>query len=170
MQCMDAAANGNLPDCKPYGFTLVDWVTVLAPVGALGTGVVWVFEKARRGRARIKRQVRTWRDLQSAVRPLLIENHRLFRDFGPNSGAQSVGPVRFDLSVWRHTKNTIGENNQRIATLLRAHQELVPRHHRSEIGAWLSHIYAFAAHLRDDAVDYRHHQFPKTIPALFGTK
>jgi hypothetical protein len=100
--------------------------------------------------------------------PLMEENRRIFEDFGPNSG--SGGPenksVRFDLSLWRHLRTQIGENNAEIARCLRLHYGSVPEEHKKLFDRWLSHIEAFAIHLNDEAIDYREHLFPREVIAV----
>jgi hypothetical protein len=98
------------------------------------------------------------------------ENRRLFEDFGPNSGADLNGQgkkkVRFDLALWYRLRGKVGRNNEYIARYLRAYSNLIPAEHEKLVQRWLSHIDAFAQHLRDERIDYRDYQFPQEINGL----
>jgi hypothetical protein len=164
LACARAASSGSLPDCKPFGFTIVDWLTILASLASILGGLYWLINRIllKVDQARI----RNFKTLRKAIRPLMEDNSRIFSEFGPNSGAHSKGSVRFDVSVWKRARFTIGENNLEISRLIRDHQDLIPARHRKTFGNWLTHIDAFAAHLEDETVDYRNHQFPAAIPDI----
>ena len=103
------------------------------------------------------------RDLKS----LIDDNGRIFRDFGPNSSADSVGPVRYDLSAWHELRSSkIVPNNARIRDLIKANYSALPAEQRRLFELLLSHIDAFEAHVANPKVDYRDHQFPKEIVAV----
>jgi SEFIR domain len=105
--------------------------------------------------------------LCQALDSLLRENGRIFNDFGPNSGAQSTGPARFDLKIWHELRRTrIVPNNARIREVIKANEEVIPSEHSELFGRLLSHIDAFEAHVNDVRLDYREHQFPSEIAAV----
>jgi hypothetical protein len=103
------------------------------------------------------------------IKPLLDENARIFRDFGPNSGADAEGPVRWDLTAWHQLRvSKIAPNNVRIRDLIKTHPDAVPAEKRNLFDSLLSHIDAFEAHISDSKIDYRDHQFPKEIVAIIN--
>lgn len=110
---------------------------------------------------------RSFSDLCRSLWPLMEDNRRIFEDFGPNSGAAHSGAeekiVRHDLSLWRSRRPAIGVNNELIAKEIRSYADVIPEAHEKLFRKWLSHIEAFAAHLADDDVDYREHQFPRQV-------
>jgi hypothetical protein len=98
------------------------------------------------------------------LKPVLDDNGRIFRDFGPNSGADSIGPVRHDLTAWHELRSSkIVPNNARIRDLIKTHYNAVPAEQKRLFESLLSHIDAFEAHVANVEVDYREHQFPKEI-------
>lgn len=157
--CMRAISSGNLADCQPLGFGIVDWIAIITAVAGIA---LWIFRLTKRP-AQPTDTFRSFRGLRRAIKPLMDENARIFREFGPNSSANTEGAVRFDLSVWYKARGQIGNNNQHIARLIRANIDRVPQLYQPIFLQWLSHIDAFAAHLEDPAVDYRNHQFPQDI-------
>lgn len=112
-------------------------------------------------------QQRSFSTLCKAIAPLLAENRRIFEDFGPNSGAAKLGEtersVRFDLTLWKRQRLTIGKNNRVVAQFIRADMDIIPSCHGTVFRQLLSHIEAFAHHLVDEDVDYRDHLFPQEI-------
>lgn len=109
----------------------------------------------------------SFQELCGRIRPLMEENGRVFADFGPNSGASSAEPARWELGLWERAKRElILPNNQKIAGLIRDGRDLLPAVHRTLFDAWLSHIYAFEKHCEDPTVDYRHHQFPAGVTSV----
>lgn len=113
---------------------------------------------------------RSFAALCKLIWPLVDENGRIFRDFGPNSGAALSGEkarsVRFDLSLWRIRREQIGQNNDMIAAYLREYADVVPGIHSDVFSRWLSHIDAFRIHLQNELVDYREHQFPAEVVGI----
>jgi hypothetical protein len=104
------------------------------------------------------------------LKPLIDDNGRIFRDFGPNSGADSTGPVRFDLTAWHELRcSKIVPNNARIRDLIKAHYNTLPAEQRQLFDSLLSHIDAFEAHVANPNIDYRDHQFPKVIVDIINT-
>jgi hypothetical protein len=98
------------------------------------------------------------------LKPILEDNGRIFRDFGPNSGADSDGPVRFNLSAWYELRaKRILPNNSLIAEIVCEHRHLIPKEHEALFDKLLSHIDAFGAHVANENVEYSAHQFPKRI-------
>lgn len=167
--CAKAWQASDLSSCKPLGFDLVGWAAILAALGPATFFVVRaVFRKRARaaGDYRIKGSV--WRSkfkqLCRAIRPMMDENGRIFREFGPNSGAG--GPpreVRQNLGVWREMMPTIADNNARIRNLINANRDAIPVRYDGDFERWINHIDAFEAHVQDPLADYRHHQFPQQI-------
>jgi hypothetical protein len=167
--CLRAWQAQDLSTCKPLGFDLVGWAAIL-PVAA---GVVFFVVRALRARfARTTNEdrlkARPWRNrfaaLCRAIRPIVEENGRIFREFGPNSSAG--GPariVRQNLGVWKQMMPTVAENNARIRKLITANLDSIPQRHAELFERWINHIDAFEAHAEDPLADYRHHQFPREV-------
>jgi TIR domain len=113
--------------------------------------------------------ITNFRLLCRALQPILDDNRRLFRDFGPNSSANSKGPVRYNLASWYTLRKTkIVPNNSQLRDLIVDHQGLIPKKRKAIFDRLISHIDAFEAHVEDDAVDYREHQFPAEIESVIN--
>src|SRR6202158_5375867 len=89
------------------------------------------------------------------------ENGRVFRSFGPNSGAESLGEVRWDLTLWEKARQEIiVPNNRKIAKLITSESVLVPAKYRLIFDKMLTHVYAFEKHCENPTFDYGEHRFP----------
>jgi hypothetical protein len=111
-------------------------------------------------------QVRTFRNLCSRLSPLMVENRRIFEDFGPKSGV-NAGSVRWDTSLWqRLRREKIVPANTTLHQLINANWEVIPAEYRSVFRKLLSHIDAFEEHTRDPGIDYRDLQFPNEITEI----
>lgn len=103
----------------------------------------------------------TFLDLAKHIWPLLADNARAFRSFGPNSSSESAAPVRWNLQLWEVAKReVIMPNNRKILQLLKDHYELIPHIHRPCVDQEISHIYAFEKHCEDLTLDYTENRFP----------
>ena len=168
--CVAAFRESNLPQCKPMGFGVIEWITVIG----FGGGAVTLLWKTgsllyRLVHKQTSRPIRSFRQLRSKLRPLVRDNSRIFQTFGPNSDASSApSRLRSDVSAWKKIRARIAENNEQIANLIRINWHLVPAESAPAFERWLSHIDAFRAHLEDNSVDYRHHQFPREILKIIG--
>lgn len=171
--CARAVHTADLSTCKPLGFDLLGWITILTAV----VGVI--FFVIRRGETSASASPsatipwRPWRSRFRAVcatiKPMMDENGRLFEEFGPNSGRDG-GPkkVRYDLSVWKQTLPKIVGNNAKIREVIEANRPAIPAEHQRLFTTWINHIDAFEAHAADDLVDYRENQFPIEVVQLVG--
>jgi len=111
-----------------------------------------------------RKPAHTFQLLCQRLKPLIDDNYRVFRDFGPNSGVDSVGPVRYNLNAWYALRESkIVPNNRQIREMIVNDREIIPTRHKETFERWISHIDAFEAHVEDCSVDYREHQFPITI-------
>lgn len=109
----------------------------------------------------------SFKSLCGELIPLMNDNYRVFRDFGPNSGADSRGPVRFNLNAWYELRSSkIIPNNRIIRQMITEYRALIPTQYRPIFERLVSHIDAFEAHVNNDQVDYREHQFPTEIIAI----
>jgi hypothetical protein len=167
--CLNAWRAYDLSQCKPLGFDLVGWAGILAVLGPALFLIVRVILRRRFAASSDKRLRGTlwksrFRQLCGAIRHLLDENGRIFREFGPNSGAG--GParvVRQNLGVWRQMMPVIVENNACIRNLINSNKDAIPPRYLDVFEAWINHIDAFEAHAQDPLADYRHHQFPREV-------
>ena len=114
-------------------------------------------------------QEATFASLCRRLVPLMDENGRMFRDFGPNSGRElepgKIKVVRHDLGLWWAMRCEIVRTNGVIRGLIRDHIRLVPKKHRQLFERWLSHIDAFELHVKDDF-----HRLQRTYLSNRGTK
>lgn len=167
--CTTAAANGDLSKCTPIGLGIVDWITI----GGAAIGIIvavfavgkWIASHFR------QRNIRTFKQLCHAIKPFMDDNSRIFRKFGPNSGAKNATEeLRFDLSIWSNLLPKIDKNNTEISCLIRSYQDLIPDRHSADFEQWLAHIDAFHAHVGDAAVSYTEFQFPITVVDIVNGK
>jgi hypothetical protein len=108
-----------------------------------------------------------FREMCRRIRPLFEENARIFKDFGPNSGAASASPLRSNLESWYHMRSKrIVPNNREIAALVKISYSLIPAEHRRIFDKLLSHIEAFELHVGDENINYSDKQFPAAIVSL----
>lgn len=138
---------------------LYRWLTQQPAVNAPELGQLRILSPTPRPRAPV-----SFKWLCRELIPLMNDNYRVFRDFGPNSGADSQGPVRFNLSAWYELRRSkIVPNNRIIRQMITEHRALIPTQHASIFERLISHIDAFEVHVDNDKVDYREHQFPTEI-------
>ncbi|TJV20776.1 MAG: hypothetical protein E5Y04_30700 [Mesorhizobium sp.] len=172
--CIAAFNASDLTKCAPIGLSLEAWATILgmstlAVLSLILRGFRLSFLGFTKFVSKAATQVRTlmfgsneYPALCRAVWPLMEDNRRIFEDFGPKSGANH-DYVRFDQTLWKASKNKIVENNRVIAELIRTGAKKIPTEDKISFDRWLSHIDAFEAHVENEAVDYRHNQFPKEV-------
>ncbi|MCK1744644.1 toll/interleukin-1 receptor domain-containing protein [Bradyrhizobium sp. 139] len=159
-----------LHGCSRYGLAddrgyedLYRWLTQQPAITAPELGRIRTLSPSPRPKARDPSFAWLCRELL----PIMNDNYRVFRDFGPNSGADSQGPVRFNLNAWYELrKSKIIPNNQIIRQMITEYRALIPKEHTSIFERLISHIDAFEAHVNNDQVDYREHQFPTEITAV----
>jgi len=109
------------------------------------------------------------KDLCQTIKPYLNENNNLFINFGPNSGANSKGPVRWDLTLWyKSRREIILPNNKIILELLDVNKDLIPTEHTKTVTKFKNHVFAFEKHCEDSLFDYSQHIFPQEFPQLIA--
>jgi hypothetical protein len=82
--------------------------------------------------------------LKSAVMRLLIENHQIWADFGPNSEAAKADPGSNLETVWRLKKlDTIIPNNIRIVNMIESNEGLLNQAQYALYSKFKSHAAAF---------------------------
>lgn len=115
----------------------------------------------------IESEITTFRDLCKSIIPYLNENQKLFKDFGPNSGANSVGEVRWDMTLWYKVRNEkILPNNNLIAAMLVSYESLIPEEYISVVDKFKNHAYAFEKHCENPYFDYSQYLFPNDFPDI----
>jgi hypothetical protein len=154
-----AVAKITIPDTPPaVGFGLV-----AVGVGVLVLGRLIPDRNSEFGSLG-RPSIRDFGGLCRHLKPLLDDNFRVFRNFGPNSGADSLGPVRHNLVAWHELRaSTIVPNNTRIRELIGSNRDLVPNQHWPAFEELVSHIDAFEAHVKNEKVDYQNNQFPRAV-------
>lgn len=111
----------------------------------------------------------SFKKLCQAIKPFLEENNNIFINFGPNSGANSKGPLRRDLTLWyKSRRERILPNNKVISELLKVNKELIPSKHSETIAKFQNHVFAFEKHCEDALFDYSEYLFPQEFPELIA--
>lgn len=109
-------------------------------------------------------KIETYEELKKIVCEKLKVTNQIFRDFGPNSGVDSTGPVRWDLTLWYEARREkILPINNLVAKMLEDYFDLIPVEKQSLFQMYLNHVYAFNKHCEDSDFDYTEYQFPKEI-------
>lgn len=170
--CTNAWNAGDLSTCKPLGFDLVGWIGILTGAVAFLYFAVRHFRNWVAPQRTATLKARPWRSrfraLCAAIRPIMDENGRIFREFGPNSGRGNGAPklVRQDVTVWKQLLPKVVTNNARIRELITANRQSIPPEQAPLFQDWVNHIDAFEAHASDDLADYRNNQFPAEVVEL----
>ncbi|TAE31809.1 MAG: hypothetical protein EAZ91_06770 [Cytophagales bacterium] len=108
--------------------------------------------------------IKSFEDLCAALKTYFDENSLIFKMFGPNSGADGVGPLREDMTLWyKSRREKILPNNRNISALIDEYSKLIVQEHKSLFEAFQAHSYAFEKHCEDANFDYTLYQFPKEI-------
>lgn len=109
----------------------------------------------------------SFKELCKAIKPYLDENNNIFVNFGPNSGAKSNGPVRWDLTLWyKARREKILPNNKVISELLKINKDLIPSESSETVAKFQNHVFAFEKHCEDALFDYSQYLFPQEFPKL----
>ena len=109
-------------------------------------------------------EIDSFNKLCKILLPYFDENGNVFVKFGPNSGADSKEPLRWDLTLWyKSRREIILPNNVSISAFIREYKSLIPGEYIKVFDSFLSHSYAFEKHCEDANFDYTEHQFPKDI-------
>lgn len=104
-------------------------------------------------------------ELSQEIYPLLRDNEYVFNTTGPNSNADSNGPVRFDLTLWESLKKEIIlPNNLKMKELIDLNKHLIPTKEFEIFSKMNQHLIAFEKHLSDPTIDYSNSQFPSEFP------
>ncbi|MCX5844778.1 MAG: hypothetical protein NTW12_00210 [Deltaproteobacteria bacterium] len=119
-------------------------------------------ENMRRKKGEDVTRLANFTQLAQEIWLLLSKNGRAFTSFGPNSGADSAAPVKWDLQIWEEAKREIIlPNNRDIQKLIEQYFDLVPREYKAIFAEMSAHIYSFEKHCKYPTLDYREHQFPE---------
>jgi len=167
--CIIAAANADLSTCRPVGLGIVDWITIGAAVAAIiGTLFAlgrWIWSPFS------QQNIKTFKQLRGAIKPLMDDNSRMFKNFAPNSGANNADEkLRFDQSIWKNLLPKVDKNNSAISKLIQSHCDVIPHLYSPTFERWLEHIDAFHAHMNDKSVGYREFQFPDEVIEIVNGK
>jgi hypothetical protein len=109
----------------------------------------------------------TFHELAHQIWPLLTENARAFGSFGPNSGAESAAPVRWNMELWDEAKiDIILPNNRKIKELIENNWNIIPEKDKPVFKQMISHIYAFEKHCNNPMLNYTEHQFPQAFAKI----
>jgi hypothetical protein len=110
--------------------------------------------------------VADFRSLCGRLRPLVDENRRTFRSFGPQSD-RDARFVRWDLGLWeRAREEVVVPNNDIIASLIEANWSVVPEVHRDALGRWKEHIFAFRLHCKEPWREYSGQLYPLEVDEI----
>lgn len=112
--------------------------------------------------------IKNFTDLLNFLHPYIIENGKIFKQLGPNSGAAVTEPLRWDLTLWYNARREkILPNNISIGNLIKSNMSLIPFEQITVFEKLLNHIYAFEKHCEDANFDYSNYLFPSEILKLF---
>lgn len=112
--------------------------------------------------------IKDFTDLLNFLHPYIIENGKIFKQLGPNSGATVTEPLRWDLTLWyKARREKILPNNSVIANSIKSNMSLIPFEQITVFEKLLNHIYAFEKHCEDANFDYSNYLFPSEILKLF---
>lgn len=112
--------------------------------------------------------IESFDELKEIVCPELNKANRIFKDFGPNSSANSIGPVRWDLSLWYEVRrDKLVPLNNYLAAILSNYKHVIPEKYKVIVCNYLNHVYAFNKHVEDSNFDYSQYQFPQQINEIF---
>lgn len=107
------------------------------------------------------KQFDTFEEFAQELYPLLKDNEYIFKNNGPNSSANSEGPVRYELSLWEKLKiQIIAPNNFKIKELIGLNTSIIPSVHKKIFDSMVHHIIAFENHIKDPKITYSGNQFP----------
>lgn len=135
-------------------FGLVIWTISVAWVSSQNSG-------NKKNQINTEIEILNFTQLAQAIWEPLSKNGKTFLSFGPNSGASSAAPVRWDLKIWEEAKkDIIVPNNRIIKLLIEKNFHLIPNEYRSVFEQMIAHIYAFEKHVENPELDYRDHRFP----------
>lgn len=113
-------------------------------------------------------QFESFDDLKILICKELKKTNKIFLDFGPNSGADSNGPVRWDLTLWYEARREkILPINNFVAIILQNNMSIIPEEIHEVVSRYLNHVFAFNKHVEDSNFDYSEYQFPKEINEVF---
>lgn len=118
-------------------------------------------------------EITSFHKLCEVILPYLFENGKIFKTFGPNSGANVKEELRWDLTLWyKSRREIILPNNNFVFNLLNTNKSIIPPEHLEVVEKYLTHCYAFEKHCEDANFEYKQHLFPKEILEIIenGTK
>ena len=115
----------------------------------------------------VVRNIKNFTELCHEIKPYLDENEKVFINFGPNSGAASKGPVRWDLTLWyKARREKLLPNNKVICNLIKTYTSLIPHENLNVFNLFENHVYAFEKHCDDPYFDYSQYLFPKEFSKI----
>lgn len=115
-------------------------------------------------------EIKNFEELLQYLEPIFIENGKIFKEFGPNSGADVKEPIRWDLTLWyKVRREKLLPNNSIIANTVKSNLKVIPDQKKDIFEKLLNHIYAFEKHCEDAEFDYSQYQFPKEILKEYET-
>lgn len=110
--------------------------------------------------------INNYSELKSLISQNLQITNELFKDFGPNSSAESKGLVRWDLTLWYSIRREkILPINNLVVKIIEDNISFIPEDKSKIYQKYLNHVFAFNKHCEDSDFDYSEHQFPKEIYA-----
>lgn len=112
-------------------------------------------------------EINTFQKLCEIILPYLSENGKIFRTFGPNSGADAKEELRWDLTLWyKSRREIILPNNKFLSNLITSNKNLIPNEHLEIIEKFIAHCYAFEKHCEDANFEYKQYLFPNEITEI----
>lgn len=106
-------------------------------------------------------EINSFNNLCETILPYLLENEKVFKTFGPNSGADAKEELRWDLTLWyKSRREIILPNNKFMTSLITSNRKIIPIAHIEIIEKFLTHSYAFEKHCEDANFEYKQFLFP----------
>ena len=116
-------------------------------------------------------QYENLKQLAEAIGRMLTENHRVWKQVGPESDLAKRNPFSAGERIWSFQKlSTVIPNNERIARLLDAHKNLIPLADWNACADFIQHASAFQLNAYDrvdsDAVPFFPNAFGEFVARL----
>ena len=106
---------------------------------------------------------RSFRLLESTVKPLLARNYLIFTTYGPDCNTSET------RQLWLKFEPELIANNSRLAALLTANVKLLHFSNRNTVNQFLLHVDEFAR-TRGDGPSVRKSLFPQGLLSMFGVE
>lgn len=128
----------------------------------------WKEEQERLVRESLKsKEYSNPRDMAIAIKKLLIENHRIWKGFGPESQKAKENPLSNLYQIWNLKKlTTIVPNNKEIVNIIKTHKEMFEVEDYEVCCEFIEHSYVFEQSCYSRIEDAK--RFPKKFSEVIN--